>query len=148
MATDCIGWFKDENVRRAMMTVSASLAVFAASAVWCDTANFDRDAEAGTPKVWSCEVTGRGTPKWLVERDQSAPSAPHVLKQSGTGTFPWCVMQGNSIADGFVEVKFGIPALCTRAATMPVNERSDWPEISTVSIRTSGAAFAGRLTKK
>jgi len=29
-----------------------------------------------------------------------------VLKQSGSGTFPWCVKNGVAIADGFAEVKF------------------------------------------
>jgi hypothetical protein len=50
-------------------------------------------------------VTGRGTPRWTVESDASAPSKPNVLKQSGAGTFPWCVRHRTSIEDGFVEVK-------------------------------------------
>jgi hypothetical protein len=29
-----------------------------------------------------------------------------VLKQSGSGTFPWCVKNGVAITDGFAEVKF------------------------------------------
>ncbi len=29
-----------------------------------------------------------------------------MLKQSGSGTFPWCVLAGTSVADGFVEVRF------------------------------------------
>jgi hypothetical protein len=29
-----------------------------------------------------------------------------VLKQSGKGTFPWCIKKDASLADGFVEVKF------------------------------------------
>ncbi len=29
-----------------------------------------------------------------------------MLRQSGSGTFPWCVKTGTSLADGFVEVKF------------------------------------------
>src|SRR5205823_1429926 len=31
---------------------------------------------------------------------------PNVLKQSGSGTFPWCVRSDTSLADGYVEVKF------------------------------------------
>ena len=88
------------------MAISASLGVFGASAAWCDTANFDRDTAAALPKGWAYGVTGRGTPKWAVETDTTAPSAPHVLKQSGAGTFPWCVLEGTAVADGFVEVKF------------------------------------------
>lgn len=29
-----------------------------------------------------------------------------VLRQTGNGTFPWCVKKDTSLADGFVEVKF------------------------------------------
>ena len=28
-----------------------------------------------------------------------------MLRQTGSGTFPWCVRKGTSLADGFVEVK-------------------------------------------
>ena len=49
---------------------------------------------------------GDGSPTWKVEADTSAPSKPNVLKQLGSGTFPWCVKQSVRIADGFVEVKF------------------------------------------
>jgi hypothetical protein len=44
--------------------------------------------------------------KWTIETDPTAPSAPNVLKQSGTGTFPWCVKKGTALTDGVVEVKF------------------------------------------
>jgi hypothetical protein len=44
--------------------------------------------------------------RWTVDADPSAPSAPNVLRQSGSGTFPWCMKKGTSVADGFVEVKF------------------------------------------
>jgi hypothetical protein len=58
------------------------------------------------PDDWIAGVTGRGTPRWSIEADSSAPSAPNVLKQSGTGNFPWLVKRGVLLADGFVEVKF------------------------------------------
>jgi len=51
-------------------------------------------------------VTGTGSPRWAVDADPSAPSAPNVLRQSGSGTFPWCVKRSTSVVDGFVEVKF------------------------------------------
>ena len=73
-----------------------------------DTAyiHFD-DVTTGTlPPAWVCGVTGKGAPRWTVERDPTAPSAPNVLKQSGSGTFPWCVMREVARADGFVEVRF------------------------------------------
>ena len=67
--------------------------------------NFDTEAPLSLPAGWTQGVTGRGSPKWTVERDDSAPSRPNVLKQSGSGTFPWCVRSDSSLADGFVEVK-------------------------------------------
>ena len=42
----------------------------------------------------------------MIAVDPSAPSQPNVLKQSGSGVFPWCVKRAVSIGDGFVEVKF------------------------------------------
>jgi hypothetical protein len=86
--------------------MAATLGVVTASAAWAETINFDAYSAAAAPPGWSCGVTGRGAPKWTVEADASAPSAPNVLKQSGSGTFPWCVRQSVAIADGFVEVRF------------------------------------------
>jgi hypothetical protein len=68
--------------------------------------NFDADTIAAVPAGWVAGVTGRGSSRWTVEREATAPSPPNVLKQSGTGDFPWCVRRGASIADGYVEVKF------------------------------------------
>jgi hypothetical protein len=66
--------------------------------------NFDSSATGTLPDGWKSGVTGSGTPRWSVEADATAPSAPNVLKQSGRGTFPWCVKE-SSVNDGFVEVK-------------------------------------------
>ena len=66
--------------------------------------DFDSSATGALPDGWKAGVTGAGTPRWSVERDATAPSAPNVLKQSGRGAFPWCVKDA-SVADGFVEVK-------------------------------------------
>ena len=76
------------------------------TAVLAQTVNFDSDPVDFAPTGWTCGVTGRGTPRWSVIADSSAPSKPNVLKQSGRGAFPWCVKSGVSLADGFVEVKF------------------------------------------
>ena len=70
------------------------------------TTGFDTDLVGGLPAGWKSGVTGRGSPRWVVEVDATAPSRPNVLKQSGSGTFPWCVRPDVSLADGFVEVKF------------------------------------------
>jgi hypothetical protein len=71
-----------------------------------ETVSFDRDAPGALPAGWRSGVTGRGSPKWVVEADATAPSKPNVLKQSGSGTFPWCVRPDTSLPDGYVEVKF------------------------------------------
>jgi len=84
----------------------AAATVFATGAAFAETINFDGDAAGALPATWQQGVTGKGSPKWAVRADPSAPSKPNVLEQSGAGTFPWCALKGSSIADGFVEVKF------------------------------------------
>ena len=68
--------------------------------------SFDSVRPGALPEGWVAGVTGRGNPRWGVEADATAPSGRSVLKQSGSGTFPWCVKKDVSIADGFVEAKF------------------------------------------
>jgi hypothetical protein len=79
--------------------------LFSATAA-AQTIGFDGDPAGGPPSGWRAGVTGRGSPRWTVEADGTAPSGPNALKQSGSGTFPWCVRPDVSITDGFVEVKF------------------------------------------
>ena len=81
------------------------MSLFAMDAM-AEIIGFDQDQIGALPAGWTCGVTGRGSPKWTVEADATAPSKPNVLKQSGTGTFPWCAKKGVAISDGFVEVKF------------------------------------------
>ena len=83
-----------------------ALTVLSAGAASAETVDFDQDQAGATPAGWVSGVTGRGNPSWKVEPDASAPSKPNVLRQSGSGTFPWCVKRDVAIADGFVEVKF------------------------------------------
>jgi len=82
------------------------MTILSSTTAAAQTAGFDSDAVGGLPAGWKSGVTGRGSPKWTVETDASAPSRPNVLKQSGSGTFPWCVRPDVAIADGWVEVKF------------------------------------------
>ena len=77
-----------------------------ALAVRAETVSFDRDLTGGAPAGWVCGTTDGGAPRWEVEADNSAPSAPNVLVQSGSGSSPWCVKQGTALANGIVEVKF------------------------------------------
>jgi hypothetical protein len=67
---------------------------------------FDQHKAGAMPTGWSAGVTGRGEARWTVEADDSAPSKPNVLKQSGVGDFPWAVKIDARLADGYVEVKF------------------------------------------
>jgi hypothetical protein len=82
------------------MDTARSAALLVASFV-----NFDSLTPGTLPPGWISGVTGKGAPRWAVAADASAPSAPNVLEQSGSGAFPWCVDKQASLADGFVEVK-------------------------------------------
>ena len=76
------------------------------TSVVAQTVNFDADPVGAAPSGWTCGVTGQGSPRWTVAAEPAAPSGSNVLRQSGSGTFPWCVRTGTSLSDGFVEVKF------------------------------------------
>jgi len=71
-----------------------------------ETVNFDNAGVGQPPTGWTATKTGSGDAKWTIERDDSAPSKPNVLKQSGVATFPLCFKNDTNIQDGFVEVKF------------------------------------------
>lgn len=87
-------------------TVIASLMMLGSLPVMAQTITFDQDAVGSLPTGWTAGVTGRGTQRWTVETDAGAPSKPNVLRQSGSGDFPWCVKNEPQFADGYVEVKF------------------------------------------
>ena len=89
-----------------MKEISLAAAALAASAAFAETINFDNDSPGALPSSWQQGVTGKGTPRWTVREDATAPSKPNVLEQSGSGTFPWCVLRNSSLENGFVEVKF------------------------------------------
>jgi hypothetical protein len=76
------------------------------SAAFAQTVNFD-DAKPGElPANWTGTKTGKGDPEWTVEKDDTAPSKPNVLKQSGEATYPVALKNDTNLKDGFVEVKF------------------------------------------
>ena len=91
---------------RKISPLALSIAMLTSTAALGADEKFDTAAPGTLPADWICGVTGNGSPVWKVEADASAPSKPNVLKQSGKGTFPWCVKQSAQITDGFVEVKF------------------------------------------
>jgi hypothetical protein len=78
------------------------LTVLAASAAFAETENFGDAKPGALPSGWECGVTGKGAPRWAIE----AEGTKTVLRQSGSGAFPWCVKKSVAIADGFVEVRF------------------------------------------
>jgi hypothetical protein len=80
--------------------------LWGAAAMGAETESFDQVKPGGLPAGWVSGVTGFGSPKWAVIADADAPSPPHVLKQSGSGTYPWAVKKDVSIGDGFVETHF------------------------------------------
>jgi len=81
------------------MTMATAVAI-------AETVNFDDMKSGAAPAGWTATQTGSGMAKWAIEKDESAPSKPNVLKQSGQATFPVCFKNNTNIKDGFVEVKF------------------------------------------
>ena len=73
---------------------------------FADTVNFDDLKIGAPPPGWTATQTGKGEAKWAVVADDSAPSKPNALKQSGEATYPVCIKDDTSLKDGFVEVKF------------------------------------------
>jgi alanine dehydrogenase len=97
-----IAVYEEADMNRALPT----FALAGAAALSAHAENFDRVKPGALPAGWECGVTGKGTPRWTVEADATAPSTPHVLQQTGSGAFPWCVKKDASLADGHVEVRF------------------------------------------
>jgi hypothetical protein len=94
------------NVSSLCATTLSFAAAFALAAMAGEAVNFDK-AEAGKPPAgWTATQTGSGQAKWAVVQDDTAPSKPNVLKQSGQATYPVCLKDDTSLKDGFVEVKF------------------------------------------
>ena len=89
-----------------MKFVITLLFAFLSVCVQGETVNFDNAKPGVLPSDWEGGVTGKGNPKWSVEADDTTPGKPTILKQSGEGTYPYCVKKDVSIKDGFVEVKF------------------------------------------
>src|SRR5437868_14540546 len=71
-----------------------------------ETINFDGSEVGKPPAGWTPTRTGKGEAKWTIEKDDTAPSKPNVLKQSGEATYPVCLKNDTSLKNGFVEVKF------------------------------------------
>jgi hypothetical protein len=85
-----------------LLLTATALAVSARA----DTINFDSAGTGKVPAGWLATRTGKGDHKWTVEEDDTAPSKPNVLKQSGEAAYPVALKTDMSLKDGFVEVKF------------------------------------------
>ena len=77
-----------------------------AAVVLADAVTFDNLKVGTPPPGWTATQTGSGRANWAVVSDDTAPSKPNVLKQSGEATYPVCIKDDTAIKDGFVEVKF------------------------------------------
>lgn len=95
-----------KNKKPLMRTLIALAMLADVVPTFAQSESFDAMTTGAAPPSWHCGVSGSGSPKWTVEAEKDAPSPPNVLKQTGSGAFPWCVKQGALLGDGFVEVKF------------------------------------------
>ena len=68
-----------ETLTVVTLVVGAMLAAAAAA----DSVNFDAGLVGQAPAGWTATRTGSGEAKWTIDRDDTAPSKPNVLKQSG-----------------------------------------------------------------
>jgi hypothetical protein len=70
------------------------------------TVNFDDLKTGAPPPGWTAAQTGTGKAEWSVVADDSAPSKPNVLRQSGRAAYPVCLRDVPLVKDGFVAAKF------------------------------------------
>ena len=93
---------------KTMKTINPLIVI---TSVMCSTAlaqtnNFDTAKAGAAPVGWTATQTGSGQAKWTVEKDDTAPSQPNVLKQSGVAAYPVCLKADTRLKDGFVKVHF------------------------------------------
>jgi hypothetical protein len=91
---------------KTILLAAALLCLGEGSAMADSTAGFEADAVGAPPTGWTPTKTGRGDPKWTVERDQTAPSKSKIVKQSGRATYPLLLKDDTDIKDGFIQIKF------------------------------------------
>ncbi len=73
--------------------------------------NFDSAAAGSVPTGWTVAMTHTGgAPKWVIQKDETAPSKPNVMAQVSDdktgGRFPLAIFDQANFADGSVSVKF------------------------------------------
>ena len=91
---------------RGLISAALLMTVLLARGAPNETVTFDNLKAGAPPSGWTATQTGTGRAQWTVVADDTAPSKPNVLKQSGQATYPICLKDDTAIKDGFVEVKF------------------------------------------
>jgi hypothetical protein len=91
---------------KTFLVATALLCLVEASAMTDNTASFEADRVGAAPKGWTATKTGKGDPKWTVERDETAPSKSKIVKQSGRAAYPLLLKDDTDIKDGFIQIKF------------------------------------------
>jgi len=91
---------------KTLTVVTLVVAALLAAVTAADSVNFDAGTAGQAPAGWTATRTGSGDAKWTIEKDDTAPSKPNVLKQAGVATYPVCFKNDTNLKDGFVEVKF------------------------------------------
>lgn len=86
--------------------LSPAFAIVTTGTTAMQTTNFDAAADGGISAGWTLTKTGSGDPRWAIRMEETAPSAPNVLQQSGVADYPLALKNDTSLKDGFVEVKF------------------------------------------
>ncbi len=92
--------------RRGALFALPAFAALTMATNGAQSANFDNAKPGEAPAGWTATKTGSGMPKWTVVKDDTAPSKPNVLQQSGEADYPVAFKNDTSLKDGFVEVKF------------------------------------------
>jgi len=70
------------------------------------TVSFQADRVGAAPQGWTSTSTGKGSPKWTVEQDPTAPSKSNIIRQSGQAPYPVLLKNDSNIKDGFIAMKF------------------------------------------
>src|SRR5262245_266106 len=81
------GPMRDAIVRHVKRLLD-ELAGVPVGAAGVETVTFDKAETGKPPNGWTATQTGTGHAIWTVVQDETAPSKPNVLKQSGQATFP------------------------------------------------------------
>jgi hypothetical protein len=85
------------------MRVLFFLVIFGSFA-YSATHTFDDLKKGQTIEGWDQGFYGaKGSPLWTIDLDETAPSKPHVLKQTGKATYGWLVKKDSDLENGFIE---------------------------------------------